>query len=62
MCCAEMSFIGHHTLNASDQVQKKLQEETMADKNKKGLERLWLGWAFVTTITLLTTKGTVSPA
>jgi hypothetical protein len=43
LCCAEMSFIGHHTLNASDQVQKKLQEETMADKNKKVLERLWLG-------------------
>ena len=31
-CVAQMSFGGHHALNASDQVQKKLQEAIATDQ------------------------------
>ena len=35
---AQMSFGGHHAKEASDKLQKKLQEEAMADKNEKSID------------------------
>jgi len=40
-CVVQMSFGGNHAKEASDQVQKKLQEEAMADE--KGLEKALAG-------------------
>ena len=35
---AQMTFGGHHAKEASDKLQKKLQEEAMADKNEKSID------------------------